>query len=370
MRSDFKARRGLRAFVAATVISVAFAGALATSAGAAPPPSSAQRAQRGAQWLANQIKANHGFVKSFGVADAPSTAYAVIAMRAAGVDKPASDQAIRYLRTKLGTQLQLGGHDAPGALAQYILAAIADKQDPRHFGGTGAQNDLVTRLLATARTTGPDLGLFGVQDPAFDGAYRQGLALAALRAANVDPAKGRIISGIAWLKKQQCANGLWMAYRANTATACPAANPNTFTGPDTNSTALAVQGLAAFGNRPRQALVLQSLDAVQTANAGFPFMAAPNQAAEPNSTALVIQAIIAENASPTATQWLKGTKTPFGALAGFQLGCTEPGYGAFFFPGSRTPNVFATVQAVPALVKRTLPVAGNTASVIVPLTPC
>src|SRR5215212_1962096 len=110
MRSDFKARRGLRAFVAAIVISVGLAGALATSAGAAPP-TNAQRAQRGAQWLANQIKANGGFVKSFGVADVSNTAYAIIGMRATGIDKPASDLAIRYLRTKLGTQVQLNGQD-------------------------------------------------------------------------------------------------------------------------------------------------------------------------------------------------------------------------------------------------------------------
>jgi hypothetical protein len=368
MRSDFRARRGLRAFVAATVISLTLGGALATSAGAAPTNS--LRAQRGAQWLANQIKHNGGFVKSFGVADVTSTAYAVVGMRATGVDKPASDLAIRYLRTKIGTQVQLNGSDSPGALAEYILAAVADHQDPRHFGGTAAQNNLVTRLLATARTTGTDLGLFGAQDPTYDGAFRQGLALAALKAASVDPSKGRITAGISWLKKQQCANGLWQSYRSNTATACAAADPSSFSGPDTNSTGLAVQGLAAWGQRPRQATVLQSLDAVQSANAGFPFIAAPNQAADPNSTALVIQAILAENASPTATRWLKGTKTPFTALASYQLGCAQPGYGAFFFPPSTSPNVFATVQAVPAMASKTLPVASNTASVIVALTPC
>jgi hypothetical protein len=369
MRTDFRARRGLRAFVAVTVFSLTLGGALVTSAGAAGP-TNLQRAQRGAQWLANQIKANGGFVKTFGAADVTSTAYAVVGMRATGVDKPASDLAIRYLRTKIGTQVQLNGHDSPGALAEYILAAVADHQDPRQFGGTGAQNNLVTRLLATARTTGPDVGLFGLQDPTYDGAFRQGMALAALKAATADPNKGRITAAIAWLRKQQCANGLWQAYRANPATACAPADPNSFTGPDTNSTSLAVQGLAAWGQRPRQATVLQSLDGVQSANAGFPFVAAPNQAADPNSTALVIQAILAENGTPSATQWTKGTKTPFTALASYQLGCAQPGYGAFFYPPSTSPNVFATVQAVPAMARKTLPVASSTASAIVSLTPC
>jgi hypothetical protein len=368
MGSDFKARRGLRAFVAATVIGIALGSALAGVANAAP--TNLTRAQRGAQWLANQIKTNHGFVTSFGSADVTSTAYAVIGMRAVGVDKPASDQAIRYLRTKIGTQVQSNGQDAPGALAEYILAAVADNQDPRHFGGTTAQNNLVARLLATSRTTGTDTGLFGAQDPTFDGAFRQGLALAALKAAGVAADKAPLTAGISWLKKQQCVNGLWQSYRSDTTTACQTADPNTFSGPDTNSTSLAVQGLAAWGQRPRQSTVLQSLHGVQSADAGFPFVAAPNQASDPNSTALVIQAILAETASPTATRWVKGTSTPFTALASYQLGCANPDYGAFFFPGSTSANTFATVQAVPAMASKTLPVAASTASVILPLTPC
>jgi hypothetical protein len=85
MGSDLRARRGLRAFVAVTVISIGLGGTLAGVANAAPP-SNITRAQRGAQWLANEIKANHGFVKSFGSADVTSTAYAGWAC-AVGVDK-------------------------------------------------------------------------------------------------------------------------------------------------------------------------------------------------------------------------------------------------------------------------------------------
>lgn len=369
MRSDFRARRGLRAFVAAAVISVTLGGALATEASAAPP-TNLQRAQRGAQWLANQIKNNHGFVKSFGQPDATSTAYAVIGMRAAGVDKPASDLAITYLRGHLGTEVQLGGTDAPGALAEYILAAVADNQDPRHFGGTGAQNNLVARLVATARKTGSDAGLFGAQDPTYDGAFRQGLALAALQAADVPDSNPRLKPAISWLVRQQCANGLWQPYRSNTEVACPAADPNTFTGPDTNSTSLAAQGLAAWGRRPRRLTVIESLKNVQSSDAGFPFVAAAGQSSDPNSTALTIQTLIAENSAPGSATWKKGVHTPFTALASYQLGCAQPGYGAFFFPPATNPNVFATVQAVPAMASKAVPVAASTASTIVPLTPC
>jgi hypothetical protein len=369
MRYDSRARRGLRALVTAVVVSLALGGLLAGGAAAAPP-TAMQRAQRGAQWLANQIRANKGFVTSFGVADPTDTAYAVIALRAAGVDRPAANLAMKYLDTKTGSALRLDGHDSPGALADFIMAAVADGQDPRHFNGTGVTNNLVNRLLATERRTGKDAGLFGVQDPTYDGAFREGLALAALKGANVPVTDPHLAQAFTWLSKQQCANGLWEAYRANVATPCPAANPNTFTGPDTNSTALAVQGLAAWGRRPRQATVVNSLHVIQSSDAGFGFVAAPNQASDPDSTALVIQALLAENSPPTATMWRKGAHSPFTALASYQLGCAQTGYGAFFFPPSTSANVFATVQAVPAMASKTLPVAPTTASVTVSLTPC
>src|SRR5689334_7404470 len=194
MGSGFRARRGLRALVVTAVMasSVTVVAAPATTA-AADTATNAQRAQRGAQWLANQIKANGGFIENFGAADPVNTAYAVIGLRAAGIDKPASDLAITYLKKQIGPAVQLQGHDSAGALANYIMASVADAQDPRHFGGTAAKNNLVNRLLATARKSGPDKGLFGAQDPTFDGAFRQGLVLAALAAVHVSPKDTRVV---------------------------------------------------------------------------------------------------------------------------------------------------------------------------------
>ncbi len=250
------------------------------------------------------------------------------------------------------------------------MAAVANATNPRHFGGTAPQNNLVNRLLATQRTTGADAGLFGAQDPTYDGAFRQALALAALKSVNTPRTDAHVTAGINWLSKQQCANGLWTSYRANPTTACPAANASSFTGPDTNSTGMAVQGLAAYGSKPLANTTQLSLKAIQSSDGGFPFIAAANQASDPDSTALVIQALIAVSGTPIQTQWNKGTHTPFTALASYQLGCAQPGYGAFFFPGSTSPNVFATVQAVPAMASKPLPIALSTASTILPLTPC
>jgi hypothetical protein len=342
------------------------------STAAAGSPTTGLRAQRGAQWLANQIKANGGFVKySGGGADAVDTAYAVIGMRAAGVDKPASDQAVHYLEKNIGAAVQLHGKDSAGGLAEYIMASVADGQDPRHFGGTAAKNNLVSRLLATARTTGSDRGLFGSQDPTYDGAFRQGLALAALAAVHVSSSDARVTAGIAWLTRQQCANGLWQANRAKPATKCGAANPQTFSGPDTNSSALALMGLAAWKKFPRQATALNALKVVQSSDAGWPLVAAKNQASDPSSTALVIQALVAEKSSPTLARWKRGAAGPYTALGSYQLGCTSPDFGAFWFTAQpTTANVFATVQSVPAMAGKPLPVAVTKASTTVPLTPC
>ncbi len=252
MGSDFRARRGLRALAVTGVVSLALIATPARTAQAASP-TNVQRAQQGAQWLANQIKRGGGVLQDFGKADPVDTAYAVIGMRATGVDRAASKEAIAALKTKIGSDLETGGHASPGALAEYIMAAVSDGQDPRHFGGVGPSNNLVDRLLATARTSGTDKGLFGASDPTFDGAYRQGLALEALKVANVSSSDPRVSAAIAWLTKQQCANGLWEAYRAQVGTPCPPANPKTFTGPDTNSTSSAVQGLAAWGKFPPRA---------------------------------------------------------------------------------------------------------------------
>ena len=334
---------------------------------------SQQVAGWGAGWLARQISANGGYLTGFGVPDATDTAYAVIGLHSAGVGRQASDQAIGYLQTQLGDALVgSDGMDSPGALAYYIMAAVSAGRDPRHFGGQAAQNDLVSRLLATQRTSGTDLGLFGSADPAFDGSYRQGLSLAALRAARVPATSSAVGSAVAWLRGQQCASGLWQSYRSSVGTPCPAADPATFSGPDTNSTSLAVQGLASYGQYPMRAQLLESLHAVQNSDGGFGYLATTGQVSDPDSTALSIQTILAEGSSPLDRRWQAAGGNPDLALASFQLGCSAApaDRGAFFYPGSTDPNVLASVQAVPAAAHRTLPVAASVPSNAVPIQQC
>jgi hypothetical protein len=337
----------------------AIAPSIAPSGASAARPSSAARL--GAAYIARQIDANGGHLVSFGVPDISDTAYAVLGLHAAGIGANESRYALTFLRTQVQHLQGSDGRDDPALLGYVIMAAVTSRKDPTVFGGTAPVNNLVARLRATVRTSGRDAGLFGSADPSFDGAFRQGVALAALAAAHVSAT--HLASSISWLTKQQCADGLWTAYRSNLAAPCPAADPNTFAGPDTNSTAMAIQGLAAYGDRPGRAAALASLHNLQTPDGGYPFLAAPGQPSDPDSTALVIQGLLAEKVDPGRA---------VAALAKFQFWCTAPvaSRGAYFFPGSSTPNIFATVQAVPAAARKPFPLAGSTPSIDVPVMKC
>lgn len=357
------ARRLPRSLAGAVAATVTLSG-LAPTISAPPALAAAAHVDRtavadsGADWLARQIRANGGFLGSAKAPDLTDTAYAVVGLEAVGGHQRAAGEALGYLRRHVTALTTSDGSADPGAIADVILAGASAGADVRHFGGSMPVNDLPARLLATVRTSGSDRGLVGTADPTYNGAFRQGLALAAL-STTTQATNRRVGLAISWLKRQQCTNGLWTAYRSDTRVPCPAADPATFQGPDTNSTSLAVQGLHAYGLTPRRSAVLSSLHAVQSADGGFPYLAAPGLGSDPNSTALTIQAILAEGGHPAGTAWQQGGATPYDALAAYQLGAGDPvaDRGAFFFPDTnRTPSVLATVQAVPAAAARTLPV--------------
>ena len=333
-------------------------------AGAAPalaaPPSSDPTidAKAAAAWLAGQVNAS-GFIPQPANPANPNlsvTAQAVTALAAAGVGRTQVAALLDYLGNHIEEFVVPAATDDPGALGYLILAAVAGGDDPTSFGPAHA--DLVTRLVATQQAS----GLFGAADATFDGAYRQGLALLALHAAGVADA-----AGVTWLEGQQCADDLWTSFRADTAVPCPAVDPNTFSGPDTNSTALAVLGLQAQGATGPAAAGVTALETVRNAGAGWGFLARDDQPTDANSTGLVLQALRTVNGAADAPG--------VNALLALQVGCTgdvadrggiafQPGAG-----GALAPDGFATVQATPALAEVALPITSATISDTVP-TPC
>ncbi|HEX3461866.1 MAG TPA: prenyltransferase/squalene oxidase repeat-containing protein [Acidimicrobiales bacterium] len=313
-------------------------------------------AQAGAQWLAGQLTPQ-GFIPSPtpGQANLSSTANTVEALAATGVDSSGARLALSYLASHVNSYVTVNGADGPGQLALLILDAHALGVDPTNFGGT----NLVTRLLATERTSGTDAGLFGAQDPSFDGAFRQGLALAAL-AATGNTNRAVIGTAINWLQAQQCPDGGWTSYQtpANPCTGDPAASA----GPDTNSTALAIEGLASQSAlTPSIATgALGFLTAAQDSDAGWGFD--PNTASAPgstdsNSTALVTQALIALGQTPSSATFQKGLANPVSVLLSYQVP-SGPDAGGFAFQASDAPDVLSTAQVVPALAGLIIPFIG------------
>jgi len=317
---------------------------------ATPQPSLPQTAaaQAAANWLAGQITPG-GYIASTtspGTANIDATANAVYALAASGVDLGQATAALTYLEAHVNAYVTVSLADGPGQLALLILDAHAMGVSPSSFGGT----DLVARLVATQRTSGTDAGLFGVQDPSFDGSYRQGLSLAALAVGGVTTG-ATVTSAEAWLTGQQCPDGGWTSY-INSSNPCNG-KPANFAGPDTNSTALAVQGLEA-----QHALSVSSAKSAlrfltrgEDADGGWGYE--PNSpktagSTDPDSTALVLQALLSLGASPSSAKLTKGSTDPVAALLSFQIP-SGSGFGAFDFPGSNVPNLLATYQVAPAL---------------------
>jgi hypothetical protein len=307
-------------------------------------------AQNGATWLAGQFT-SQGYIPSQtdpGTADLSATANSILALASANVDPSLTSTALSYMENSVDAYVTQDGAPGPGQLALLILDAHALGVDPTSFGGT----DLVTSLLGTQQTSGRNTGMFGTtaQAKAFlAGSYDQGLALAAL-AATGDTSGSAIKKADSWLLDQQCPDGGWTSYE-DASNPCNG-SPADYEGPDTNSTSLAIDGLSAqgdLGGSPT-AKALGFLEHAQDSDGGWGYE--PNSAkapgsTDPDSTALVIQAILALGHSPSRSPFITKAN-PVSVLESFQATSGEDA-GSFTYPGISGPNIIATYQAVPAV---------------------
>jgi hypothetical protein len=323
-----------------------------TSAGAASSPSLPQpfSAQAGAAWLADQFTPQ-GFIPSQsdpGTADLSATANSILALASANSDQSTAASALSYLESNVNAYVTQDGSDGPGQLALLILDAHALGVDPTSFGGT----NLVSRLLATEETSGTNAGLFGTKSQVNNfqaGVYDQGLALGAL--AGTGDTKGSAIkSAESWLLNQQCDDGGWTSYQSKS-NPCNG-SPADFEGPDTNSTALASEGLAAQGDLSGAANTNAHAFLVHAQDSDGGWGYDPNTtktpgSTDPDSTALVIQAILALGDSPTKAPFTTNAN-PVAVLQSFQS-TSGNDQGSFSFPGVSGPDLLSTYQAVPAV---------------------
>nr|WSX52080.1 terpene cyclase/mutase family protein [Streptomyces sp. NBC_00974] len=188
-------------------------------------------------------------------------------------------------------------------------------------------------------------GLFGTKDPMYDGVWRQSFALLAQHTVGVKPAQ----QAVDWLVGQQCPDGSFAAFRADTAKACDA---SVFI--DSNAASVAVQALAAIGGHPETVKkTVGWLKSVQNVDGGWSNNpgGAMDGGSDANSTALVIRALEAAGEKPAEVKSKSG-KSPYEALLAFQLGCSAEqaaDRGAFAFQptgGKLSASADATAAVV------------------------
>ncbi|QLH21423.1 prenyltransferase/squalene oxidase repeat-containing protein [Streptomyces sp. Rer75] len=183
-------------------------------------------------------------------------------------------------------------------------------------------------------------GLYGTKDPKFDGVWRQSLALLAQDAVGVKPAA----SAVDWLAGQQCADGGFAAYRADTGKAC---DPKK--GEFTDATGAAIQALAAVGGRSSAVEKgIGWLKRSQNEDGGWGMN--PGGTSDANSTSVAVGAFAAAGMDPVEVASAASGKTPYDALLGLQLDCSAKAgqRGAFAYTsgkGKPAANDLATVSA-------------------------
>jgi hypothetical protein len=255
-------------------------------------------------------------------------------------------------RHRAGSALRTLAAGAIGAVAvTTLLTSTAVAATPAPTPGTA------TPIAIVAPT---NVGLFGAQDPTYDGVYRQSLAIIGLVATGHTPNA----PAVTWLLAQQCADGSFTAYRANTSVACTPATE------DENATAAAIQALVALGKPTTTAVA--ALKHFQLADGGFYDNTAFGPAAsDANSTGLALSALVAAGVDPATVTSTSG-KTGDDYLRSLQIACTATtGAGAYDFQGEATlhANDYATVQALLGELGKALPVSPATSSGSTPVCP-
>ena len=200
---------------------------------------------------------------------------------------------------------------------------------------------------AAPAAPGPDAGLFGAQDPTFDGVLRQATALIGLVAIGQRPPR----AALRWLVDQQCPDGSFAAYRADVTAPCPEPDPAAFTGKDTNATALAAIALSLLGRDARAAAAGDWLLGQQTPEGTWPWI--PGGEPDTASTGWAVAAlrtVAGPAARPSITE---GQRYLRRAVIGCAAPVTER-FGLPFYPGvdRALADVFGSTQGFLGLTGR------------------
>ena len=275
-------------------------------------------------WLKSQQQANGGYAGLNGSADPGTTADVVLGFASAGIDPGTVSNGGHSLVDFLKSQAATYSTTVGGA-ANLTLAAVAAGQDPRDFGGVNLVQSIMSRL-------DPATGLF---DPQL---YVHAYAMLALSAAGetVPPA------AVNALEQHQAVDGGWAFTGATDAGQA-----------DSNTTAVAIEALVASGHStsPTIARAMTYLSALKAGDGLYAYQATPGTplVGDANSTALVIQAMIATGHAAGSTE-ISSSLSALGTLRNSDSG-------AFYYRSdAKDDNLLASAQAIPALEAKPLPI--------------
>ena len=307
---------------------------LAAPAATAAPATTTEPAPAAAGYLARQLVGGTHYVFDFDgtTPDQGLTADGVFGMSAAKTSGTAIAAAAGWLAANSAGYIDAGnafGGPFPGSYAKLALVAEVTGADPHAFGGV----DLLANLRAlecpaTGRAEcAGTAGLFRNATP--DGGYpnvvTQSLAILAL-VRSPRPADRPSDAAVDVLVGQQCVDGGFPSLFPTGGAACVS---------DVDGTGFAAQALVAAGRTAATTSALDWLTSVRRPDGSFVGNGTPNS----NSTALAVQALAAGGRDATASvAWLRSR----------QVGCAGPAAqrGAVTYAGTFDATALrATAQA-------------------------
>jgi hypothetical protein len=218
-----------------------------------------------------------------------------------------------------------------------------------HTGAAFDVTNLVTELLASQVTSGPDTGLFGQNDATYDGVFRTSLALQALAVRHVPADDSAVETALTWLEAQQCVSG---GFSPDAALSPCSASPADFQGADTNTTGQALLALAAYhqpiGKGTPTTRAVDWLASLETKGGAFPFY--PGNKPDSNSTAIVSVGLTAVGQTLDQGRWVKaGGVFPLSALLKYEDTTSGSDFGGYLYQPGDAPDPISTAQVSLAL---------------------
>jgi hypothetical protein len=295
----------IRQIAAVAVVSgVAVASLAAPSAAKTTTPTTKGPAAAAAGYLSRQLAGkNHDHYTTVfqnqTYSNDGETADGILSMDAAGVAQKAAARATTWLEKDIANYAIGSPTDYPGSTAKLLLVAEAQHANPRSFGGV----NLVRAIKASEGAAGAPAGEFQ-QNPGFPSptSYIVSQALPVLALASLSDVKSHPdAAAVQFLVRQQCPDGGYQTtIRPKPSKGCST--------PDPDDTGYAIQALIAAGGHGKAvAKGLKYLKRIEHANGGF------GSPANANSTALAIQALAAGG---------KSIRKPEAWLVAHQIGCS------------------------------------------------